>query len=152
MWSTSQSWTTLATPVPQKASLQRGFPKMTSGEPCDDLKRLGAMVEPRVPVSFSNIQIPIVFAAPTIFGCPTLDQHILQRLHDLATLMTRQKSGSSYPDFSGPGLTWCSQARTEHDGVTEVNLYSSSEFCLFFFDFLPIVGELFVLLLVLVFV
>ena len=30
------------------------FPKMTSGEPCDDLKKLGSMVEPRVPVSFST--------------------------------------------------------------------------------------------------
>ena len=31
------------------------FPKMSSGEPCDDLKRLYSMVEPRVPVSFFNL-------------------------------------------------------------------------------------------------
>ena len=35
-----------------KSEFTAWFPKMTSGEPCDDLKRLGAMVEPRVPVFF----------------------------------------------------------------------------------------------------
>ena len=31
------------------------FPKTSSGEPCDDLKRLYAMVQPPVPVSFFNL-------------------------------------------------------------------------------------------------
>ena len=38
-----------------KSEFTAWFPKMTSGEPCDDMKRLSAMVEPRVPVSFFNL-------------------------------------------------------------------------------------------------
>lgn len=35
-----------------KSGFAARFPKMSSGEPCEDLKRLYAMVEPPVPVSF----------------------------------------------------------------------------------------------------
>ena len=38
-----------------KSEFAAWFPKISSGEPCDDLKRLYAMVEPPVPVSFFNL-------------------------------------------------------------------------------------------------
>ena len=38
-----------------KSEFAAWFPKMASGEPCDDLTKLYAMVDPAVPVSFFNL-------------------------------------------------------------------------------------------------